>query len=326
MVEVLRKITRFSLAAFLWLHTFFLLNLPHELLAKLSVWLHLTAIETILFTLLVVFAFVAGKGFWSGVGNVAYVYFFPFVLFFYVCVGTFYALRAFARVTNGTSERSINQRKAVESSASTLPVSSESSHPKSIREELRKVSRVLLRPLKKFTVLWCLVLVTTTHTWILWAALVLVLLHLGRAAYLALRISFFSGGWFGEFEKIIHKNVDEWVTKLHSVTRESSPSPVGNSYSLGKRNSFCPKRIVSVEVGIAVGVNFLWICLRLFCVPIFFRILRNSSGICAPCAKLVGFSRHVAVHAFLCECAAAECGYPLLGRAAMHFCFGDRNW
>jgi len=59
----------------------------------------------------------------------------------------------------------------------------------------------------------------------MWAALVLVLLHLTRAAYRVLKISFFSGGWFGEFEKIIHKNVDEWATKLHSVTRESPPSP-----------------------------------------------------------------------------------------------------
>ena len=225
MVEGLRKITRFSLAAFLWLHTLFLLNLPPELLSKLSVWLHLSAVETVLFSLLVVFAFVSAKGFWHGVANVAYVYFFPFVVFFYVCVGIFYALRAFARATNESSDDAITKKELDESGPVVLAVNSEPSQPINVREKLRKVAGVLLRPFKRFTLLWCLVLATTTHSWILWAALTLVLLHLSRAAYLVLKISFFSGGWFGDFEKIIHKNVDEWVAKLHSVTRESPPSP-----------------------------------------------------------------------------------------------------
>lgn len=225
MVEGLRKITRFSLACFLWLHTLFLLNLPPELLSKLSVWLHLSAVETILFALLMVFAFVSAKGFWHGVANVAYVYFFPFVVFFYVCVGIFYALRAFARATNEPSDDAITKKGLGESGPVVLPVSSEPSQPINAREKLRKVAGVLFRPFKRFTVLWCLVLATTTHGWILWAALELVLLHLSRAAYIVLKISFFSGGWFGDFEKIVHKNVDEWVTKLHSVTRESPPSP-----------------------------------------------------------------------------------------------------
>src|SRR6266550_8983889 len=100
MVDLVRKTTRFSLAAFLWLHGLFLLNLHPDFLSKLSHLLHLTAIEVVLFTLLVVFSFVAGTGFWQGVGNFLYVYFFPFILLFYACKLLFYGLRAFHRQTS----------------------------------------------------------------------------------------------------------------------------------------------------------------------------------------------------------------------------------
>jgi len=40
---------------------------------------------------------------------------------------------------------------------------------------------------------------------------------------LVLKITFFHGGWFGQFKKTMRGNADEWVKKLHSVTRDSPP-------------------------------------------------------------------------------------------------------
>ncbi len=202
----------------LWLHAAFLLNVRPEAISKSSAWLHLTSVELIFFLLLTLFSFVAGSGFWSGAANVAYIYFFPFVLFFYIIIGLFHVLRRLGFF----GERPAHLA-AVSSPTTSLPTKAEGP---SVRERTNNTAAVLLRPFNRFTVLWCLLLLAATHIAILWAALVIVLIHLLRSAARILRLSWISESRFGEIEAKFQQVVDEdLLPKLQAVTRESPADP-----------------------------------------------------------------------------------------------------
>lgn len=233
MIETTRKIVRFCLAGFLWLHAFFVLDISTNPIKRLSSWFHVTTVETTLFALLLIFSFVASTGFWRGVGNLAYIYFFPFVVFFYSCVGLFYGLRALARLPQRkitpTSEAApeIEVKTIIQSSAS------DSSPPQPISDRVRKCASILLRPFKRFTILWCFLLLFTTHQPILWASLLLVSFHLVRIVIATLRVNLSSGTWLEIVEKVLHKSTDDWIAKLRNVTHDTPPSPELKNVLLG---------------------------------------------------------------------------------------------
>src|ERR1700682_5486399 len=95
--EKTRRITTFLLAAFLWLHALFFLNFQSAFVFKCTQFLRLTASEVVLFTLLVIFSFLTGSGFWRTLRSLAYIYVFPFALLFYAFYGCFLILRAIHR-------------------------------------------------------------------------------------------------------------------------------------------------------------------------------------------------------------------------------------
>ncbi len=224
MVDFLRKVLRFSLAAFLWLHAFFLLNIHTHIINKLSALLHFASLEVILLLLLLVFSFVEGGGFWRTIGNLAYLYFFPFVLLFYFGALIFYLLRAFHRFTSDSP----SQPEVLKTTSANLANAAPSAVKKervSKRESLHKVAHIFSLPFRKFTILWCFLLLVTTHPVVFWTAFTVVLLHLGRIIIAILRLTLSSGTWFGELEKRLHAQVDSWAAKLHAVTKESPPDP-----------------------------------------------------------------------------------------------------
>jgi hypothetical protein len=75
--EIVRRVTTFLLAAFLWLHALLFVNIQSALLTKCSRLLRLTTSEVVLFALLVIFSFLAASGFWKTLLSLSYVYFFP---------------------------------------------------------------------------------------------------------------------------------------------------------------------------------------------------------------------------------------------------------
>lgn len=93
MVIIIRRLTRFLLASFLWLHALFFWNPHTHILAVLSRYIHLTLSEMTLFVLLFLFSVLGSSGWWDTVKSTLYIYFFPFVLFGYFFVLLFLVLK-----------------------------------------------------------------------------------------------------------------------------------------------------------------------------------------------------------------------------------------
>ena len=89
-----RRLTRFLLASFLWLHALFFWNPQVRIFAALSRYTHLTLAEVTLFILLLVFSIFFSAGWWSGIKSAFYVYFFPFVVVAYLLWLVFLMLKA----------------------------------------------------------------------------------------------------------------------------------------------------------------------------------------------------------------------------------------
>jgi hypothetical protein len=93
-LDFVRRATTFLLAAYLWLHAFFLLNIQSALISRISGIVRLTTTEVLIFILLVVFSFLAASGFWKTLRSLTYIYFFPFVLLGYGFYVVYLALKA----------------------------------------------------------------------------------------------------------------------------------------------------------------------------------------------------------------------------------------
>ena len=92
-VTVARRLTRFLLASFLWLHALFFWSPHTRILAVLSRYIHLTLSEMTLFVLLFLFSVLCSSGWWNTVKSALYIYFFPFVLLGSLFVLLFLALK-----------------------------------------------------------------------------------------------------------------------------------------------------------------------------------------------------------------------------------------
>jgi len=218
-----RKVTRFTLALFLWLHALFFLNLTPLQISRISRFLHLTTAEVLLFLLLLTFSFVAGSSFWKGILNLLYIYFFPFILLFYslriAFHGAAFVLSWFSPKPKMTSLPNLPQLPNTNESISALSTEATNS-----RRTLSSVWQVVSRPLRRFTLLWCFLLLVSTHSAILWFALIVVLIQLSRTILKIIRMTVFSGTLFGTVVEGIRKHLEDQLTKLGGVTKESAPN------------------------------------------------------------------------------------------------------
>src|SRR5690242_20611903 len=82
-VDRARKVMRFLLSAYLWLHACFILDGHSTAVRFLTATFHLSLAETVILVVIIVFTFVAGDGLWQSTLNTLYIFFFPFILLFY---------------------------------------------------------------------------------------------------------------------------------------------------------------------------------------------------------------------------------------------------
>src|ERR1700676_3655199 len=128
--EIVRRATTFLLALFLWFHALFFLNIQSTFVSRFTRVLRLAPSEAVLFSLLVVFSFLAASGFWRTLLSLAYIYFFPFVLIWYVFRLSFLVLRAMnrwfkAQATPPQLRESLVPRQNASAAISVLPSSSD---------------------------------------------------------------------------------------------------------------------------------------------------------------------------------------------------------
>jgi len=225
----LRRATTFLLATFLWLHTFFFLNVQSALLSKISRFLRLTSSEAILVTLLVLFSFLAASGFWKTILSLLYIYGFPFVLLGYAFRWLFLLGRALNRWFKRQCIPEPVSLPLIEREASAIaqvaPTGSDS--PTTPKAESVRVVPFLLRPFRRFMFLWCILLLVTTHTAIVWLCLLVILAQLGRQLFSLLKLMFFSPVLNEKLRQIgpaLFTPVKNHIEALGRVTPDSDPT------------------------------------------------------------------------------------------------------
>jgi hypothetical protein len=225
--ESVRKITTVFLAAFLWLHALFFLNPQSAFVSKCSQMLRLTTSEVVLFSLLVLFSFAAGSGFWKQFRSLLYIYGFPFVLIAYGFYWGFLILRAMHRWFKAQSSSQTETRSEIEvtdSSVAPAPATT-ASETASTENQSAEVLKFLLRPFRRFTFLWCILLLVTTHIVVVWMCLVVVMLHLARDISRILKVLFFSGPWLQKAGQNLMTAVETAIVAISVVTPDTSPTP-----------------------------------------------------------------------------------------------------
>ena len=89
-----------------------------------------------------------------------------------------------------------------------------------INESFRaKLARHALRPFRHFTLLWCLLLLLTTHRWLLRTALVVVSVQL-VALLIGIALSFTSNDWLSKFSQAFQQESEKLIKKVTEANAE----------------------------------------------------------------------------------------------------------
>jgi hypothetical protein len=224
--ESIRRATTFLVAVLLWTHALLFLNIQSPAIHGAARLLRLTSSEIALFALLLSFSFLAASGFWRTLRSLAYIYFFPFVLSMYLLYLCFVLVRATHRWLSTQGRPRLGEVPVLEQRALTIP-QAQSTGPETAGKPSRNVAELvhfLARPFRRFTFLWCILLVVATHAAIVWLSLVIVLIHLARRIGLILKMLLFSDPWLREVGARILSNLNSLLAGLAAVTGESSPT------------------------------------------------------------------------------------------------------
>jgi len=222
-IDVARNITRFCLAVFLWSHAFFLLNIQSRVVEYVKGRIHVTTAEAILFVLLLTFSFVAGSGFGQTFINLVYIYFFPFVLLFYAVYWPIRALRILKLKTVRSADIPAGTLVVQASPASVVLTAPISERKGGVESKVGAALELLTRPFRKFTYLWCLLVMLATHKPIVWTALSVLLVQLVGKIYRVVRIFWFSKSFLDQATTAISSFLNDTINKLQSLNFEATP-------------------------------------------------------------------------------------------------------
>jgi hypothetical protein len=224
-IDLTRKIVRFCLAVFLWSHALFLLNVQSRILEYLNARLQVTTAEAILLVLLLTFSFVAGSGVWQTIVNLFYIYFFPFVLLFYAIYWPIRILRlSFPSVKMARSPdipaNALQVRLTSDSVVLTAPISERKSE---IKSKSAAAFELLTRPFRKFTFLWCLLVLLASHKSMVWIALTVLLLQLVAKIYWTVRLFWSSKSFLARAATSVSTFLSDTINKVTNLNFEVTP-------------------------------------------------------------------------------------------------------
>jgi hypothetical protein len=220
-----RRLTRFLLASFLWLHALFFWNPQTRILTVLSRYIHLTFSEVTLFVLLFLFSVLCSSGWWNTVKSAAYIYCFPFVLLGRFFVLLFLALKginAWFKRDQPAEDGPTLAELVVLPNPAMVAQPAVSPAPAIPVEPAAKKSpttlSILTRPFRHFTVLWCALLLFATHKLVLWLSFAVVLGVLALRIWAILKLTLFSRSWLEKIGAACYARLNVMLTMLAAVT------------------------------------------------------------------------------------------------------------
>jgi len=84
--------------------------------------------------------------------------------------------------------------------------------------------RFLLRPFRRFTLLWCILLLVTTHVAVVWLCLIVVLAQLARKIFVILKTLLFSEPWLKKIGSASLTGLNTALATLAGVTHDAAPT------------------------------------------------------------------------------------------------------
>ncbi len=158
------------------------------------------------------------------------VYFFPFVLLWYALRLSFLVLRSVNRWFKAQATSPQLRESVVARQNATTPPPTLSSDPigrVDARKTTAEILRFLLRPFRRFILLWCILLLVTTHVAVVWLCLIVVFAQLSRQIFVMLQILVFSP-WVGDILKkagsALLTPINNALAALTAVTRDADPT------------------------------------------------------------------------------------------------------
>ena len=155
-----------------------------------------------------------------------YIYFFPFVILFHIArLGIRFALKlnTFINGNEGCPETDVPYYANLSSPVLVLanPKPAEDAQSAVATAEtkpaVRRVGDFLRRPFRRYTLLWCLLLLLTTHTLFIYLALGIIAFRLVDLVVGVFALSFTSNGWFTKISEYINRFIDENMSKISTA-------------------------------------------------------------------------------------------------------------
>jgi hypothetical protein len=222
-VIIIRRLTRFLLASFLWLHALFFWNPHTRILPVLSRYIHLTLSEMTLFVLLFLFSVLGSSGWWNTVKSALYIYGFPFVLLYRFFVLLFLVLKGInawlSRDQPAEDGPTLTELIVLPSEAVPVPQAIAPAIPVTPATKKSPTAfSMVSRPFRRFTVFWCALLLFATHDFVLWLSFAVVMCVLALRVLTILKLTLFSRSWLEKIGAAIYTRLNIMLGMLAVVT------------------------------------------------------------------------------------------------------------
>jgi hypothetical protein len=235
----IRRLARFFLASLLWLHALLLFEVARPNLTPLAVRLHVNTGELVVISLIGAFSVLVAYGIGNLIVDLLYVYFFPFVLLYH-CGRVAYKLirllnRVFARLGNDEVSpidlHNIPGWPSPVVQPSSFAAKPPEGSPASTKKQSRRIRQLVTTPFLRFSLLWCLLLLLTSRPVLLWIALAVVLLHIGRVLVAIVGVAVFSTNWLSQLEDRIRARAETWINHILAANDTAPPDGMTQTVS-----------------------------------------------------------------------------------------------
>jgi hypothetical protein len=188
----------------------------------------------------------ASYGWGKVTADLIYIYFFPFILLFYVVRTGVHLCLKVNKFINGPEKDSSPDQEVPYYAQLSLPViipvvkptadlpADSSMEVGGKKSAGRRFAEALLRPFRQYTLLWCVLLLLTTHRWFVYLALGIVLYRLADLVVGVVLLSFTANGWFTKLSENINKVIDNHMRKI-TVAKDSAVTQEAKNAWIGLR-------------------------------------------------------------------------------------------
>ena len=191
-----RRVVRFAVATLFWANALFLVRFHPAAFSRWAEKINLTVPEATIILAIAVVTLLRSNGLWKFSVDLAYLYFFPFVLLFYAWKLVRAALKLMRYIPTGAVIARTGHQ--ITAASDTIEVNKAPNLLTSAGFRRSAPQRMLDLGLMFFlqsTLLWGLLIVLSSHKVVLETATVVVLLHLARALFRAWGIGRLSYTW-----------------------------------------------------------------------------------------------------------------------------------